>query len=94
MLGEQLVTGGVAAQRHWGRKKLGGQAVRRPGPGPGAFPEGGGRLGSSLSSRLQCAPSPLKGQEDPLFTLAEWLLLRRMELDLSVEGHHVHSPRA
>lgn len=33
----------------------------------------------------------LKGQEYSLLTLAERLLLKRIELDLSVEGHSAHS---
>lgn len=47
----------MAAQRRWGRKKMGGQAVGRAGPGAaGAFPEGGGGLGSSLSRSCSTLP--------------------------------------
>lgn len=74
---------------------MGVQAVGRPGPGAaGALPEGVGDWVAACQAGCSVLP-PLGGdRRTPLFTLAEWLLLRRMELDLSVEGHHVHSPRA
>lgn len=62
------------------RQVHGGQAATR-----------GGRLRSSHPGQLQPAPSLCRGRSASCFLiLAEWLLLRRMALALSLERHSAH----
>lgn len=83
---------GLAAQGHGGpREAVAGRVWGRPEAGAAGPRESWAwRVvgdGSSLPGQLQGPECP------PLLTLAEWPLLRRMELDLSDKCRRVRSPR-